>query len=433
MKEKTQKIGIGLLGRGIVGGGVEAWIKEHGTAYNLELKKIAVRNPAKHKDIKHLITIEPQEVIDDPSIQIVVELMGGLNPAGDYIAKALKSGKSVATANKAVIATRMEEIFSIAANNGTDIGFEASVGGGIRIIKSMYSYKGDRINLIKGILNGTTNYILSRMEEGLDFDSALKQAQEKGFAEAEHISDTGGFDTRYKIAILASIGFNRYINPENIPVSGIIDISPIDMDFASKYKADEGGRGFVIKLLGKAQRTKQNTIEIGVGPVMVRKENQLANINDENNAIYVESDYAGGHMYTGKGAGRFATASAVIMDILHLAENIREDRRDTLPKLNSKIALADFGSTSSRGYLRVNLKHTPGSAAEVFKLLGDNGLNIEDSVQRKKFQLQSEGNIFIPDVITLEEAKQTNIQKVLSQINKSKKTHGKAIFIPIES
>lgn len=433
MKNNNKKIVIGMLGRGVVGGGVEKWLKENGPKYNLELKKVAVRNSSKHKDIKNIITTDPAEIVENPAIQIVVELMGGLEPAGGLIISALKRGKCVATANKAVLASKMREIFEAAKQSGADIGFEASVGGGIRIIRSMYSYRGDKINAIRGILNGTTNYILSRMEEGQDFDSALKQAQDKGFAEAEHISDTGGFDTRYKIAILASIGFNRYINPEDIPVSGITDISPIDMDFASKFKTDEGGRGFVIKLLGKAQRSKNNKIEISVGPIMVRKENQLANINDENNAIYVESDYAGGHMYTGKGAGRFATASAVIMDILHLAENIRGNRSDSLPTLDSKIALADFGTTSSRGYLRVNLKHIPGSAAEVFKLLGDSGLNIEDSVQRQKFQFQSKGEVFIPDVITIEEARQTDIKKALAKIDKSKKVNGKAIFIPIES
>ncbi len=432
MSKKVQKIGIGILGRGVVGGGVASWIEEFGHKYNLELKKIAVRNPAKHKDFKEIITTKPQEIIEDPEIQIVVELMGGIMPAGDLIMSALETGKSVATANKAVIAMRMREIFAAAKQNNADIGFEASVGGGIRIIKSMYSYRGDKINTIKGILNGTTNYILSRMEEGQDFESALKQAQEKGFAEADHISDTGGFDTRYKIAILASLGFNRYINPDDINVKGITDISPIDMDFSSKYKTDEGNRGYVIKLLGSAQRTKKNKINISVGPVMVRKESQLANINDEYNAIYVDSDYAGAHMYTGKGAGRHATASAVVMDILHLADNIRENRRDTLPSLDSKIEIEDFANTTARGYLRVNLRHIPGSAAEVFRLLAENGLNVEDSVQRKKYQFQSKGNIFIPDVITIDKARQIDIQNALAQIRESKKIHGKSVFIPID-
>lgn len=426
MNKVVAKIGVGMIGRGTVGGGVEEWFNSgRNRQFGLELKKIAVRSPEKHNGSKFPLTTSPKELVSDPKIQIIIELIGGIDPASGYIFDALNTGKSVVTANKAVLASHMPELFESARKRNVNIAFEASVGGGIRIIDTLRSYRGDRINSIKGILNGTSNYILSRMEEGKDFRVALVEAQRKGFAEADHSSDTGGFDTRYKLSILASLAYNTWFKPEDIDIKGIMDISPIDLRFADE-------KGYSIKLLGIAKRQNDRFVELRVTPAFVKKEKQLARVTDEYNAILIDANDAGEHMYTGKGAGRFPTASAVIKDLTTLAENIRSGKNDSLPTLDSKMQIADSSETESAGYIRVKLKHIPGSAVDVLQRMADHNLNLVNSTQDELFKEQIGKETFIPDRITFERTKKKNIEDALLDIQKSKRIQGKPVFIPFE-
>ncbi|MDI6721699.1 MAG: homoserine dehydrogenase, partial [Candidatus Aenigmarchaeota archaeon] len=260
-------------------------------------------------------------------------------------------------ANKAVVSRHMKELFGAARGNYADVAFEASVGGGIPIVRTLRGYRGDNINKMSGILNGTTNYILSRMEEGMDFKAALKLAQENGFAEANHELDTGGYDARDKLAILASLAYNTQVNPEEIYCEGITDITPIDMDFADKYGTEEGGAGYSVKLLATANYN--DGLELHVYPTLLNKKHPLASVRDEFNSVYIEGELCGPQMFYGRGAGRGATTSAVISDILHVADNIRNGVVDELPALDSKIKFVNIRDIKRRGYVRVDLKHIP--------------------------------------------------------------------------
>ncbi|MCL5969909.1 MAG: homoserine dehydrogenase, partial [Patescibacteria group bacterium] len=373
MKSDNHKvIKIGVIGFGTVGSGVvEYLIKGGGKQLGIELKKVAVSNINKKRNVKFkTITNNANELLNDPEIKIIVEVMGGINPAREFILKAMKKGKSVVTANKAVLSRHAKELFEIARLNKVNLAFEASVGGGIPIIRTINSYKGDKIKRISAVINGTTNYILTQMEKGQNFEEALKIAQKKGFAEANHILDTGGFDSRDKIAILAMLAFNTKVNPDKIPCRGITEITSIDIDFAKN--CDE--EGYSIKLLATAEKKQNGEITLGVSPTLVKNDNPLAFVKDEFNAIYLESELAGPQIFLGKGAGKNATTSAVISDIRRVANNIRQNAIDELPTLKNKSKLGLVKNYLKRGYIRVNLKHVPGSAAKTLNILAKNKL-----------------------------------------------------------
>lgn len=292
MKSKKQ-VNIGLIGFGNIGKGVVKYFQEgRGKPFNIHLKRIAVRDIKKSREIKVDLTDKVDDIFNDPEIDIVVELIGGLDPAKQYIIKSIEKGKSVVTANKAVMARFTKELFTKSRENSVDLAFEAAVGGGIPIINTLNRYKGEKIERVLGVLNGTTNFVLTQMEQGLDFNSAIKIAQEKGFAEANHILDTGGFDTRDKLSLIASIIFNAQVDPEKISTRGITDITPVDIDFANKYGVEEGGPGYAIKLLAVAERIN-GSVELRVNPALILKNHPLASVRDEVNAVYVEGELAG--------------------------------------------------------------------------------------------------------------------------------------------
>lgn len=435
IKEKslTTPINVGLIGMGTVGTGVVEFFKKGGgKPFNVVLKKVAVRDLKKPRQVKFAAVInKPQEILEDEEIDIVVELIGGENPAKEYITEAIKKKKSVVTANKFIIARFGKELFSLAKKNNVDLGFEASVAGGIPIIRILNGLSGEKINKIVGILNGTTNYILTRMEEGQSFEEALSLAQKKGFAESNHILDTGGFDTRDKLSILSSIVFNTPIYPEKISCEGITHINSVDFDFASKYEVEEGKAGYVIKLLASAIRHNGH-IELHVYPALLSKDHPLANVRDEFNAIYIEGELTGPQVYQGRGAGRNATTSAVISDILRVAGNIRKGVTDELPALDETVQLISAKDIKRNGYLRVNLKHIPGSVAEVFSILAKHNVNVADSRQQKAYGEKVGGKIFIPDIITTESLEYAAIEKTLKEIEKSKRIYGKPVYIRFE-
>ncbi len=429
---ERRPINVGLIGFGNIGTGVVRYFqKGKGETLGLHLKRVAVADLSKPRKVKFSnLTDKPSDIFRDPSIDIVVELIGGVNPAREITLDAIDNGKSVVDGNKALLARHLKEIFDAVRSRQVNLGFEASVGGGIPIINIFNRLRGEMIIGFSGIVNGTDNYILTKMERGWTLARALRLAQEKGYAEADPTADIEGLDAQNKLAVLASLAFNTQIDINRIPCRGITGITPIDIDFASKYGTDEeDGRGHAIKLLAIAQRHGAGAIELRVDPEIIDKNQSLASVRDSYNAIQTEGELAGPQMYYGKGAGEKPTTSAVIADIVHVAENIRKGTQDELPTLDSKIELIDPSKTKKKGYIRVNLLHKPGSAAEVFSILGEHGLNIEDSVQRRRFAVRKNGVIYIPDIITFESAPRRDIDAALQEISRSDRVYGAPFFM----
>lgn len=424
--EKKQ-VNVGLIGYGNIGTGVIRYFQQGGgEPFNINLKRVAVADTSKPREEPKFsaLTDNVSDIMFDPAIDIVVELIGGITTARDYILGAMHLDKSVVTGNKAVLAKYAKEIFNTANCKWVDLGFEASVGGGIPIIRTLQGYKGERIDRILGIVNGTTNYMLTRMaEEGLDFATALKGAQENGLAEANHILDTGGFDARDKLAVLSSLICNTQIDVEKIPCRGIIDITPADMDFAKDY-------GYAIKLLAMANRLG-NAVELQVTPALISADHPLAAARHSFNMIYLEGALSGPQTFYGKGAGMNPTTSAVISDIIRIAENIQRGTRDELPTLDSEVQYVDPESLEQKGYVRASLLHEAGSAAEVFSIIARHGLNVEDSIQRRRLAEKINGSTYVPDIITIATTRRQDINAALKEIAESPKVHGAPFFLPI--
>lgn len=431
----AKKLNIGVIGHGNIGRGVvEYFQKGKGERFGISLKKVVVSNILKHKKSipSSKLTNRVEEIINDPEIDIVVELIGGLDLAKKYILESLEQGKSVVTANKAVMAKYTIELFDKARKKKVDLAFEAAVGGGIPIINTLNRYRGEKIERVLAILNGTTNFILTQMEQGLDFENALKKATDKGFAEANHILDTGGFDSRDKLALIASLIFNTSISSDSIPTKGITEITPIDIDFADKYGVDIGGPGYVIKLLAVAERINES-VELKVTPALLLKTHPLATIREEVNAVFVDGELAGPQIFSGRGAGTDPTTSAVISDILRIADNIHKGVIDDLPMLDSKINIIANDKIENEGYIRVNMIHRPGSIHEVTGIIAKHELNIKDSLQRSKYKYTTKNkNVAIPDIITIEKASQDIIDRALNELERSKKVDGRPFFMSIE-
>ena len=315
---------IGLVGTGTVGGGCLDILSNHKQDFlrhfgiDLELARVCSRDPqpAISRGLQDLFTDDYHDIINDPEIDIVIELIGGTGVAKDVIKEALSAGKQVVTANKAIMASAGEEIMNLAEEKGVEIAFEASVGGGIPIIDPLkHSLIANRIDSIMGIVNGTTNYMLSRMDEdGLDYDTALKEAQERGFAEADPTADVDGLDAAAKIAILASIAFNSRVTMDQVYTEGIRRISPVDLAMAHDS-------GYVVKLVAHARRTEKG-IDVRVHPTMIPESHQLATVNGVFNAIFVRGNMLGDAMFYGSGAGKLPTASAVVADVVDAAKHL---------------------------------------------------------------------------------------------------------------
>ena len=392
-----KKIGIGLLGLGTVGQGVATIINNpndrHPLVEELELVGIAVKNLQKKREISlpdSILTTNPLEIVNNPNIQIVVEVMGGIEPAKSLIIQAIRAGKSVVTANKAVIARHGEEIANEAKASGVYVLIEAAVGGGIPIIEPLkQSLGGNQITKVSGIINGTTNYILTRMDkEGVNYADVLKDAQELGYAESDPAADVEGSDAADKIAILSSLAFGGAINRAHIPTTGINRLEAIDVNYARKL-------GYGIKLLAISEKDKnQSKIEksqplsIWVEPTLVPEDNPLAGVNGVNNAILVEGNPIGQVMFFGPGAGSGPTASAVVADILNIAgiQSISENNSFNLdPLLSAKswrsCHVANEKEITKKNYIRLIAEDTPGVIGQVGTIFGQKKISIESIVQ----------------------------------------------------
>jgi len=380
------QVNIGIIGFGTVGTGVVRLLLEHQeqiskkAGIRIEIKRICDLDITRERPVKihrNLLTTSAAHVLDDPEIDIVAELIGGVDPAKEFILRALRNGKHVVTANKELIAREGKALLTEADARKLDLFFEASVGGGIPIIRPLrVCLAGNELSEVIGIVNGTTNYILTKMSrEGGDFEGALGEAQKAGYAEADPTNDIDGLDARYKIAILASIAFGASLDVDQVYAEGIRKVTSRDIEYARQL-------GYVIKLLGIA-RSHDNAIEARVHPTLLPSTHPLAGVNDVYNAIYVRGDFVQDVMFYGRGAGSMPTASAVVGDIIDIARNVKASANGRLPVpfMESK-DLEGIDSVITRYYVRMLVADRPGVLAAIAKVFGDNQVSIASVVQK---------------------------------------------------
>lgn len=419
MQEK--QVNVGILGLGTVGTGVARILLEQRellqtrTGVTFNLKAISELNWDKERDLDLsgvLCTNNAQEVLDHPEIDIIVETIGGYEPAFTFVSQALKNHKHVVTANKALIATRGKELIKLAADNGVEVLCEASVGGGIPIIKALREgLVANKINSIYGILNGTSNYILSRMhQDELDFDQALKEAQAKGFAEADPTLDIGGGDAAHKLTILASLAASGFVDFKNLSVEGITNITKLDIQFAKSF-------GYTIKLLA-VYRGLEEGLDLRVHPTLVPNTHLLAAVNNELNAVFVNGDFVGDTMFYGPGAGERPTASAIASDIVDLSRNLScgEGIFSFNRRLNPdyQVQTVNIDQITNRFYLRFFTLDEPGILSKISGALGSYNISISSMVQLETHQ---QGR-YVPIVLLTHEASEYGIKQALEQISK---------------
>ncbi len=382
-----EDIKIAILGAGTVGTGVYKLMNRqkdemiHKIGRNMSISKILVRNKNKEREgiDSSLLTDDFNDILNDESISIVVEVMGGIEPAKTYIAEALKRGKNIVTANKDLMASNGHELMELAKENKCDILFEAAVAGAIPIIRPLKQcLAGNYISEIMGIVNGTTNFILTKMtREGMEFCDALKMAQELGYAEADPTADIEGYDAGRKIAIMASIAFNTRVTFEDVYTEGITKITAKDIKYAKDMDCD-------IKLLGVARNTETG-IEVKVHPMLIPSSHPLASVNDSFNAVFVHGDAVDDAMFMGRGAGELPTASAVMGDIIDVARNIQYNCNGRIGCTCYKnIPVKNIDDTESKYFMRMQVDDRPGVLASVASVLGNTDVGIDRVIQKTK-------------------------------------------------
>jgi homoserine dehydrogenase len=431
-----KNINIGLIGFGTIGTGVVKLLRQNEELITQKLgarvvlKKIAdidVTTPRGIKINKNLLTTNAREIINDKDISIIVELMGGYEPARTFVLEAISKGKHVVTANKALLATYGNEIFPAAQRQAVDIGFEASVGGTIPIIKTLKeSLVANKINSVMGIMNGTCNFILTKMtDEGKMFDVVLKEAQKLGFAEADPTFDVEGTDTAHKMAILLSLAYGKKVNLKDIYLEGITKISRDDIGFAREL-------GYRIKLLAIAM-LKNGAVEARIHPTMIPSSHLLANVNQNYNAFHIMGDASGPVFLFGQGAGMMPTASAVFSDILDSARNILKGVTGRVPlrsideKALTPIKLIPMDNIETKYYFRFSALDRPGVLSKISGILGENNISIATCIQKAR----GEG-IAVPIVMTTYKAQEKNVRQALKKIDKLDMVQDKTILIRIE-
>jgi len=427
-----EAVGIGLLGLGVVGSAVAEVLlyKADKLAGQvgalLVLKKVLVRDVNKQRTVKlkpHVLTNLVEEVLSDPEVSIVVELIGGEYPALDYIKQAIIHGKHVVTANKEVMAKHGYELLALADKHNVDLRYEASVGSGIPLISPFQQdLAANDISAIYAILNGTTNYILTQMsQEGLDFPSALKQAQELGYAEANPANDIEGMDASYKLAILSSLAFHTQFDPQDIYCEGISRLQAQDFRYAKEF-------GYAIKLLAIAKRDG-DALEMRVHPVFIPQDSQLAKVDGVYNAIQVEGDLAGKLIFYGEGAGPLRASSAIMADVLIIARNICHGvSKAPKVQLNQQITVKPMSNIRTRYYFRLAVADCPGVLAQITKVLGDNSISILSVIQ-KESNLESQTALL---VIMTHPSEERAVQKALVQLQQLTMVNEVSNFIRVE-
>jgi len=414
LQEGIKLLRLGILGLGTVGSGVVKILEKNAeniknkVGTEVKIKKILVNNLEKERDIeinRDLLTNKVEDIIDNPEIDIVVELIGGEQPAYDYIIRSIENGKSIVTANKLVIAKYGKRIFRKADENNVQVCYEGSVAGGLPIIRPLQnSLAANRIEKIYGILNGTTNYILTDMSKTQkDFDESLKNAQKLGFAEADPSSDIDGHDAAYKITILSSLAFERFVDVRDVYVEGIREIKSADLEIAHEM-------GYVIKLLAIAKNGLDG-VDIRVHPAFVPEDHPISMINGTYNCVYLHGDAVGQVMSTAKGAGQMPTGSAVTADIIQVAKDINHDQRE-VQRMESFLEsnVTDIDEIENSFYLRFEVKDKPGVLSHITKIFGDNNVSLASVLQKQK------NNPIVPLVFITHHVKEKNLKKSLAKI-----------------
>ncbi len=426
-------INVGIIGFGTVGTGTvkillnnKSLLKAR-TGININLKKIADIDIGKLKGIKlpkAIFTKNAEELINDPEIDIIVELIGGTDIAKKYILKSIRKGKHVVTANKALLATSGIEIFKAAEHANVEVGFEASVAGGIPIIRVIREgLIANRIKAVYGIINGTTNYILTKMSyEKLEFADVLKEAQMLGYAEADPTYDIQGIDSAHKLTLLASLSYGTQFSLKDVYCEGISWISPMDIEFALEL-------GYKLKLLAIAKETG-GRIELRVHPTMIPEEYLISKVDGVYNAIYVKGDSVGSTLYYGRGAGDMPTGSAVVSDIVDIARNIMNNISGRLPiiaKYQKPKNLMKMDEVMSMYYFRFSAIDKPGVLSKISGIFGKHNISIASVIQKGRRVGKA-----VPLVLLSHKAKEKNVISAVKKINRLPVVAGKTIFIRVE-
>ncbi len=431
-----QTIKVGLLGFGTVGAGVVKAFQNNGDLLArrlggpVELVRIADLDIETKRPVEvspQLLTTDAGAVLDDPQISIVIELIGGYEPARSFVLRAIANGKHVVTANKALLALHGEEIFQAAERAGVDVLFEASVGGGIPVISAIKENLGaNRFQSAFGILNGTCNYILTRMtEEGADFATVLADAQAKGYAEADPTFDVEGIDTAHKLALLCSLCFGTRVDFKSIYTEGITRINALDIQFAREF-------GYKLKLLAIGKRDGDQ-IELRVHPTMLDLDHPLAKVDGAFNGVRLVGDFVGPVMFYGYGAGMEATASAVMGDVMALVRNLRSGAGVRTPALGcpqsaiERLTVKPMADLVSSYYLRVFVKDQPGVLAQIAGVLGRHRISIESMLQPHRHEADA-----VPIVMMTHEAVERDVRAALAEIDALDSVKGESLFIRIE-
>ena len=433
-----QPVKLGLIGLGTVGGGVVKLLEKNralieakvGAPVELAMvcDKRLTPERAKKMGVRCAFTRNAEEVILHPDIEILIELIGGYEPARTFVLKALHAGKHVVTANKALLAKYWGDVFEHTRIYRRLVYFEASVGGGIPIIQAINEgLAGNRITKIVGILNGTTNYVLTKMSrEGMDYPTALKEAQKAGFAEADPTFDVEGIDAAHKIAILASIASGTWVRLSDVVTEGITHIDPRDMQFVRKEF------GYVIKLLGIAKLTP-TAVEVRVHPALIPDTHPFANVQNEYNAISVDGDAVGDVMLYGKGAGSMAAASAVISDVTYLARQVAAGTAGKLPYVSNEyrkhLKAVPKADIKSRYYLRFTVADKPGVLSGISGLLGKHGVSISGVYQPEHTFDRSHG---VPILILTHKTREGAVERALKEISRKSYLRAKTVLLRIE-
>jgi len=427
-----KKVKVGILGLGTVGGGVYRLLKKNqkliGQKSNIDImiKKAADKNSNVKKALDvpdSVFTQNPDEVISDPDIDIIAELIGGTTVAKELMLRAIRKKKHIVTANKALFAEHGKEILRAVVDNQVEFGYEASVAGGIPIIKTIReALVGNQIEKIIGIVNGTTNFILTKMtKDGIGFDESLRTAQELGFAETDPSLDISGGDARHKITILSSLAFNTFVDISEVFVEGIENIDKKDIQYSCEF-------GFVLKLLAIAERYDGGVL-VKVHPALVSKENPLAGVSWEDNAIMVYSDFLGKSMYYGKGAGSYPTASAVVADITDIALKVKnniEYNRNSYSFFQN-LHQIDFAQSRTRYYFRFNVLDRPGMLSKIAGVLGNNNISIASVIQKET----EEEHEHVPLVMLTHNALEQDVRKAIFEIDQFDEVEGKSKIIRV--
>lgn len=429
-------IKVGLLGCGTVGGGVVQLLNANAAYIEarvgtpIEIGRVLVRDPSKER-VQELdaskLTTDPKAVLDDPSLDVIVEVMGGVDPARAHISSAIESGKQVVTANKMLLALHGGELLDRARKRGVDLAFEGAVGGGIPVVRVLRdSLASDRIASLSGIINGTSNYVLTRMRQaGLSFDAAVKEAQQKGYAEADPTLDVGGGDAAHKLVVLSMLAFGAHLDGVHVSTEGIDTVEGIDSAFAERF-------GFVVKQLGIAKLKGEGPdapLELRVHPALVAKDAPLANINGVLNAVAIEGIALGPCLLSGRGAGDLPTAVSVVADLVDVAIAKKSGVSGNMTRAIrlGERKLSPMADVVTRYYLRFSVYDRPGVLAKITGALGESGVSIEQLVQ------QGRGSEDVPvDVVMLtHEAKESALMGALGTIAKSDYVAGKPRMIRV--